>query len=168
MKTILIILSLYNVISCWGQNAFDSLQQDTQNFKNWAIEIEELSIDTSVAKAILPNPKVKLTFHHQTRSSCPAVTLDFYPIELKDAIEKRLNTYLYYRSSLTPPPPKEFTSTDYYILAWNLNANRKEKICECETLETKLVDHFELRKHPGEKKIRQIKIEEIKTDHNNN
>jgi hypothetical protein len=167
MKTIIIILSLISIFSCKGQNRFDSLEQDNKQLEGWRTEVEYMTVDTSLAIAILPNPKIKLTLYSQSYSPCPKVIMDFYPIELKKTIEKRLFDHLRYRSSLNPPSPHEYSSGAYYILIWNLHEYGQEQSSKCENLERALIDYFDLIKLRDPINIRQTEINKIKTLHNN-
>ena len=108
--------------------------------KNWTIsEFQTGTTDTTNNKTI-PDSEIHIVLKNKSDSSinCLHPILEFYPIELKNTVEKRIVNYLILRSALYPPPPQKFSNTTYYVVIWNLKDYDIHKCCDCENLKMQL------------------------------
>ena len=122
----LILIILLTLPSCFNSKKgnlkkeylYPIIKKNIESISNWSlIEYKEGVIDTNEVN-ILTTPLILAKLKNKLQKDCLQPSLEFYPIELKEYVNKKLDYYLVLRSTLFPAPPRRYTSNEYYILGF--------------------------------------------------
>lgn len=114
MKNCLFILVI-GLTSCSNQK---NIRSELESISNWyLIEFKENEFDTTGVGNWVPEPKFSARLQCSEDSTCLIPELDFYPIESKDYIIKKLTHHLILRLTLYPPSPTIYVDQEYLLLA---------------------------------------------------
>ncbi len=133
------------LISCSNPKDYDKISS-VKDFKKWEINVERSIVDTLNIGNRIPKSEISLKFINKLDSTCSSPSLDFYPIDLEDYIEKKLIIFLKLRSTLTPLIPKTYRNDKYFIIGWNFSEQNNCKPLDYSELEKSLMEKLNLKK----------------------
>ena len=133
------------LISCTSPKEKDKINS-AKSFKKWEIDVERRIVDTLNIGNRIPKSEMSLKFINKLDSTCLSPSLDFYPIDLEDYIEKKLLIFLKLRSTLTPLAPKTYRNGKYFVIGWSFSEQNNCKSLDHSELEKSLIEKLNLKK----------------------
>jgi len=140
------LIVLFSISSCKKLKSTNEIKEKLSLIENWSlVEYHEQTIDTSNFH-ILDSPAIYSKLKRKLSDSCLSPQVYFYPIQMKNIVDKKLNRYLMIRSSLIPPAPRRYINNEYFILIWNMEKGFLDvECCDCENLEKQLKTKLNMR-----------------------
>jgi len=141
------------LISCLENKKQTNSGIDNLKIEGWEIQEKRGKTDTLNVQNWIPEPELSLTFINQSDSTCLTPSLEFYPIDLENYIDKKLMNYLILRATLFPPTPTTYKTEKYFVIGWNFEDYNTLKCCECSELEKELRRRLQLNVKEDPKKL---------------
>lgn len=116
---------------------------ETEVFEGWEVSIKESRTDTANLRDWLLDAEKTIVFKYKSDSICSTPNLAFYPIELKEFVNKKLKTYLLLRAFYYPLPLVSFKTKQHFVIGWNFES-KDYKCCECEELKSLVIKEYDL------------------------
>ncbi|MCI4671009.1 MAG: hypothetical protein MRZ79_22925 [Bacteroidia bacterium] len=95
---------------------------------NWTASFKRGSSDTSSLSHNWVEPELIIKMKNESDTACIYPYFEFYPIEYKAFIEKKLMSYLVLRATTFPPAPRIFVNENSLVFAWIMFSDRRLRI----------------------------------------
>jgi len=150
---ILVVIVLSTIFSCsnnkWENGRknlrFTDIKNKLSSLVNWNLtNYKEGIIDTNEVNILTP-PMIIAELENKSSKEYLVPRLEFYPLELKKVVNKKLDKYLMLRSTFFPPPPRRYKNDKYFILIWDFEDYNDEKCYDCNDLELQLKEKLNIK-----------------------
>ena len=149
----LLVVLLFSLTSCEERKPQLDSKFSNIYIEGWSSNLERGITDTLYLDSFMPNAEYLLTFVKRSGLPCLSPRFEFYPIDLRNYVDKKLYKYLMLRSNLFPPAPKIFKTKEHYVVAWNLEEYKELKCCECLELESNVKEQLGMKFLENKKKF---------------